>query len=58
MLAYWNVVVADNLPANIKASITLQGCEAGLPRAPMPPTSDARLAKIRTALDAVLRYEV
>jgi 4-hydroxy-tetrahydrodipicolinate synthase len=57
MLNYWNAIVGDNLPANIKTSITLQGCDAGLPRAPMPPTSDAQLAKIKTALAAVLRYE-
>jgi len=57
MLTYWNAIVADNLPANIKTSITLQGCDAGLPRAPMPPTSDAQLARIKTALAAVLRYE-
>ncbi|XAH23617.1 dihydrodipicolinate synthase family protein [Xylophilus sp. GW821-FHT01B05] len=57
MLNYWNAIVADNLPANIKTSITLQGCDAGLPRAPMPPTSEAQLAKIKTALTAVLRYE-
>jgi 4-hydroxy-tetrahydrodipicolinate synthase len=57
MLAYWNAIAADNLPANIKTSITLQGCNAGLPRAPMPPTSDAQLAMIRPTLDAVLSYE-
>lgn len=57
MLAFWNAIVADNLPANLKTSITLQGCNAGLPRAPMPPTSDAQLARIRSALDDVLRFE-
>ncbi|MDO9713233.1 dihydrodipicolinate synthase family protein [Paracraurococcus lichenis] len=58
MLAFWNAIAADNLPANIKTSITLQGCDAGLPRAPMPPTSDAQRARIEATLKAVLRYEV
>jgi 4-hydroxy-tetrahydrodipicolinate synthase len=57
MLAYWNTIATDNLPANIKTSLTLQGCDAGLPRAPMPPTEEARLSTIRKALDAVLKYE-
>lgn len=57
MLTYWNTIVADNLPANIKTSITLQGCDAGLPRAPMPATTEAQLARIKPALDAVLRFE-
>ncbi|MDR6212325.1 dihydrodipicolinate synthase family protein [Paracidovorax wautersii] len=57
MLTYWNTIVADNLPANIKTSITLQGCDAGLPRAPMPATTEAQLARIRPALEAVLRFE-
>lgn len=57
MLAYWNAIVADNLPANIKTSITLQGCDAGHPRAPMPPSSDAQLARIKTTLETVLRFE-
>ena len=58
MLAFWNAIVADNLPANLKTSITLQGCNAGLPRAPMPPTSDAQLARIKAALDDVLRFDI
>lgn len=58
MLAFWNAIVADNLPANLKTSITLQGCDAGLPRAPMPATSQAQLAKIKAALDDVLRFDI
>ncbi len=57
MLAFWNAIVSDNLPANLKTSITLQGCHAGLPRAPMPATSEAQRAKISAALDDVLRFE-
>jgi 4-hydroxy-tetrahydrodipicolinate synthase len=57
MLGYWNAVAADNLPANLKTSITLQGCDAGLPRAPMPASSPEQRARIKAALDAVLRFE-
>ena len=37
MLRFWNTIAFDNLPANIKTSIALQGCATGLPRMPMPP---------------------
>ena len=57
MLAFWNAVVGDNLPANLKTTIALQGCPAGLPRAPMPATSETQTARIRQALDDVLRFE-
>lgn len=57
MLAFWNAVIGDNLPANLKTTITLQGCDAGLPRAPMPPTSKAQRARIETALEDVLRFD-
>lgn len=57
MLAFWNAVIGDNLPANLKTTITLQGCDAGLPRAPMPPTSEAQRARIETALEDVLRFD-
>ncbi|MBT2303089.1 dihydrodipicolinate synthase family protein [Variovorax paradoxus] len=57
MLAFWNAVIGDNLPANLKTTITLQGCDAGLPRAPMPPTSEAQKARIKSALDDVLRFD-
>ena len=58
MLAFWNALIGDNLPANIKTSITLQGCAAGLPRAPMPATSPAQHARIKAAIDDVLRFDV
>ena len=57
MLAFWNAVVGDNLPANLKTTIALQGCPAGLPRAPMPATSETQTARIRQGLDDVLRFE-
>lgn len=57
MLTFWNAVVGDNLPANLKTTIALQGCPTGLPRAPMPATSEAQTARIRKTLDAVLAFE-
>lgn len=57
MLAFWNALVGDNLPANIKTSIALQGCEAGLPRAPMPATAPEQRQRIEAAMAAVLRFD-
>lgn len=57
LLGFWNAIVADNLPANIKTSIALQGTATGVPRAPMPRTTPAQLANIKRELDKVLRYE-
>lgn len=50
LLAMWNAMAGDNLPACTKFAQTLQGCPGGLPRAPMPPPSDAQQAAIRAAL--------
>ncbi|MFD1197971.1 dihydrodipicolinate synthase family protein [Brucella gallinifaecis] len=57
LLRFWNTIFADNLPANIKTVITLQGTEAGLPRMPMPQTSAAQLENIKRELANVLKYE-
>lgn len=57
LLRFWNTIYADNLPANIKTSIALQGTEAGLPRMPMPATTSAQLENIKRELGNVLRYE-
>jgi len=58
MLRFWNTIVGDNLPACVKYALELQGCPVGLPRAPMPPTTEAQLAKIKAALDDVLRFDI
>ena len=50
LLPLWNAISADNLPANVKCAQELQGRKAGLPRAPMPPSSPAQTAAIRAAL--------
>ncbi|OYR13356.1 dihydrodipicolinate synthase family protein [Brucella thiophenivorans] len=57
LLRFWNAIFADNLPANIKTVISLQGTEAGLPRMPMPQTSAAQLENIKRELKNVLKYE-
>lgn len=50
LLAFWHALSADNLPANVKYAMELQGRPAGLPRAPMPASSPAQQAAIRDAL--------
>lgn len=57
MLAFWNALIGENLPANIKTSIKLQGCDAGLPRAPMPATTRPQQERIMAALDDVMRFD-
>jgi 4-hydroxy-tetrahydrodipicolinate synthase len=51
LLPVWNAIAKDNLPANVKHCITLQGRPAGLPRAPMPATSPEQAGPIRRALE-------
>jgi 4-hydroxy-tetrahydrodipicolinate synthase len=50
LLAIWNALQGDNLPANVKFAMELQGRPAGLPRAPMPHPSPAQQARIRLSL--------
>ena len=50
LLPLWNAIFDDNLPANTKYAQSLQGCDAGSPRAPMPSASDAQRTMIETAL--------
>ena len=50
LLPLWNAISADNLPACVKCAQELQGRKAGLPRAPMPPSSPVQTAAIRAAL--------
>lgn len=57
LLRFWNTIAHDNLPANIKFSLSLQGCQTGLPRMPMPATSEQQAASIRRELDRVLRFD-
>ncbi|NPC54560.1 dihydrodipicolinate synthase family protein [Caenimonas soli] len=57
LLRFWNTIAFDNLPANIKFSLSLQGCETGVPRMPMPATTPEQAANIRREMDQVLRYD-
>jgi 4-hydroxy-tetrahydrodipicolinate synthase len=57
LLRFWNTIAFDNLPANIKTSLALQGCATGQPRMPMPATTAQQLEGIKRELDAVLRYD-
>jgi 4-hydroxy-tetrahydrodipicolinate synthase len=50
LLAMWNAIQGDNLPANVKYVMELQGRPAGLPRAPMAGPSPERQGRIRQAL--------
>lgn len=54
LLPVWNAIFADNLPANVRRCMELQGRPAGLPRRPMPPTrphqADAIDRAVRDAL--------
>jgi 4-hydroxy-tetrahydrodipicolinate synthase len=57
LLRFWNTIAFDNLPANIKYSLSLQGCSTGLPRMPMPATTPEQAANIAREMDRVLRYD-
>lgn len=54
LLPLWNAAVGDNLPACTRYAQGLQGIDAGLPRAPMPPASAEQRARIEPALKALL----
>lgn len=51
LLPIWNAIMADNLPANVKTALALQGRPAGVPRMPMPPSSAEQRAAIKAALE-------
>lgn len=52
LLHIWNAIAGDNLPANVKCAMELQGRAAGVSRLPMSPTSEAQKVAIREALQA------
>ena len=52
LLPIWNAIFADNLPANTKYAMHLQGRNGGVPRPPMPPTSEERKGPILAALES------
>jgi 4-hydroxy-tetrahydrodipicolinate synthase len=50
LLTIWNAISGDNLPANVRYAMELQGRLAGIPRAPMPASSEQQQKQIRKAL--------
>ena len=53
LLPLWNSMAGDNLPACVKFAQIWQGCDAALPRAPMPPASLRQEDAIAEALRAL-----
>ena len=53
LLALWNAIIADNLPACTRYAQTLQGLPPTFPRAPMPEASLAQQAAIAKALEGL-----
>ena len=52
LLPIWNAIMDDNLPANVKTALALQGRPAGIPRGPMPTSSPDQRKAIKAALAA------
>ena len=50
LLPLWNALEGNNLPANVKTALALQGRPAGRPRRPMPEASGGQRAAIQSAL--------
>lgn len=50
LLRIWNAIIDDNLPANVKTALALQGRPAGIPRSPMPESSILQRQTIESAL--------
>jgi 4-hydroxy-tetrahydrodipicolinate synthase len=50
LLPIWNAIFHDNLPANVKHCMELLGRPAGVPRPPMPATSERQAGPIKQAL--------
>ena len=50
LLPIYNALEGDNMPANVKTALALQGRPAGIPRMPMPESSAEQRAAIEAAL--------
>jgi len=50
LLIIWNAINGDNLPANVKCAMEIQGRSAGQPRSPMAASSEKQETAIREAL--------
>jgi 4-hydroxy-tetrahydrodipicolinate synthase len=54
LLPIWNAIEGNNLPANVKYIMELQGRPAGQPRAPMSPASAEQRSRIRETLNGII----
>ena len=54
LLRLWNALAGDNLPANVKYAMELQGRPGGFPRAPMAVSSEVQRATIRMAVSGIV----
>ena len=52
LLHIWNAIEDQNLPANVKTAMALTGRNGGLPRAPMPVSSETQRLAIKAAIEA------
>lgn len=52
LLPIWNAIMDDNLPANVKTALALQGRPAGRARMPMPESSPQQRDAIQKALQS------
>ena len=50
LLAIWNAIEGDNLPANVKTAMRLNDRNGGFPRAPMPVSSNEQETQIKKAI--------
>jgi len=53
LLPLWDAIDGPNLPANVKTAMRLQGRNGGVPRAPMPASSQEQTQRIEAALSNV-----
>ncbi len=53
LLKLWNAMLHDNLPACTKFAQSLQGCDAGYPRQPMPEANERQRRGITAALSGL-----
>jgi len=53
LLRLWNAIEAPNLPANVRVAMEWKGRRAGVPRPPMPKSSETQAVKIRAAVEAL-----
>ena len=55
LLALWNAMLGDNLPAAVKTALDRRGIAGGLPRRPMPTASSGQRKAIAAALERLPR---